>query len=43
MRWLARLWWAFAEDRAVWLLALGLLLIGSGVGVTVVRMLGGAR
>jgi len=43
MRWLARIWCAFAEDRELWLPALGLLLIGSGLVVTLVRMLGGGR
>jgi hypothetical protein len=43
MRWLTRLWDAFAEDRELWLPALGLLLIGSGLVVTLVRFLGGDR
>jgi hypothetical protein len=43
MRWLTRLCCAFAEDREWWLPALGLLLIGSGLVVTLVRFLGGDR
>jgi len=43
MRWLTRLWCAVAEDREWWLPALGLLLVGSGLVVTLVRFLGGDR
>lgn len=41
MRWLTRLWDAFAEE--LWLPALGLLLIERGLVVTLVRFLGGDR
>ncbi len=43
MRWLTLLWCACAEDRMLWLPVLGLLLVGSGLGVTLVRFLGGDR
>jgi hypothetical protein len=43
MLWLTRLWDTFAEDRELWLPPLDLLLVGSGLVVTLVRFLGGDR
>jgi phage baseplate assembly protein gpV len=43
MRWLTQLWRACAEDREWWLPALGLLLVGSGLVVSLVRFIGGGQ